>query len=67
MPLAEITIVAGRTADQKRALLAEVTDAIHRAIAAPKETIRVVIREIPAEHWAIAGVSIAERNMRSKT
>lgn len=61
MPLVEITMIEGRTPEQKRALLAEVTDAVERAIAAPREAIRVAIRELPAEHWAIGGVSIAER------
>lgn len=61
MPLVEITMIEGRTPEQKRALLAEVTDAVERAIAAPREAIRVAIRELPPEHWAIGGVSTAER------
>lgn len=60
MPLVEITMMDGRSADQKRALMAEVTDAVVRSIGAPRETIRVAIREIPAEHWGIGGVSVAD-------
>lgn len=61
MPLAEITLIEGRTPEQKRALLAEVTEAVVRAVGAPRENVRVVIREVPAEHWAVGGVSIAEK------
>lgn len=62
MPLVEITMIEGRDLDQKRALITGVTDAVERAIGAPRASIRVAIREIPPEHWAIGGVSI--RDMR---
>lgn len=61
MPLVELTIIEGRTPAQKKALITQVTDAVENALEAPREAIRVAIRELPAEHWAIGGVSIAER------
>jgi 4-oxalocrotonate tautomerase len=60
MPLVEITIIEGRTSAQKSALITQVTDAVENAISVPRQAIRVAIRELPAEHWAIGGVSIAE-------
>ncbi|GKY90095.1 2-hydroxymuconate tautomerase [Sinisalibacter aestuarii] len=60
MPLVEITIVEGRSLEQKRMLMAGVADAVERALAAPREAIRIAIREIPVEHWAIGGVSLPE-------
>ena len=57
MPLAEITMIEGRTEDQKRAVIEKVTQALHEAIDAKKETIRVWIHEMPKENWGIAGVS----------
>ncbi|MCB1337543.1 MAG: 2-hydroxymuconate tautomerase family protein [Maritimibacter sp.] len=65
MPLVEITIMEGRTREQKRAMMAEVTDAIVRTLDAPRDIIRICIREIPAEHWAIAGVSVADQRERA--
>jgi 4-oxalocrotonate tautomerase len=56
MPLCEITIIEGRSPEKKRALMKEVTEAIHRSVDAPIETIRVILREVPAAHWAIGGV-----------
>lgn len=61
MPLAEITIVAGRSAQKKRTLMTMVTDAIAASLDAPRDAIRVVIREIPVEHWAVGGVPISDR------
>lgn len=56
MPLCEITLIEGRTAEQKRDLMKNVTEAIHTSIDAPKEAIRVVLREVPAAHWAVGGI-----------
>lgn len=61
MPLVEITMIEGRNREQKRALMAEITDAVERTLAVPRESIRIAIREVPPEHWAIGGVSVLDR------
>lgn len=61
MPLVEVTLTEGRTPDQIRALISEVTAAVARAISAPVPNIRIVVREVPATHWAAGDVTIAER------
>lgn len=66
MPLVEITLAQGRTPEQIRALLSEVHDAVHRAIRAPEQNIRVVVREVPATHWSAGGVTLAERAATAK-
>ncbi|GAA1937245.1 tautomerase family protein [Nocardioides marmoribigeumensis] len=61
MPLIEVTMVEGRTPEQVRALITGLTDAAVAAVEAPRETVRVVVREVPATHWAAGDVTIAER------
>lgn len=61
MPLIEVTLVEGRTAEQLRALIAGLTRAAVEAVGAPVESVRVVVREVPATHWAAGDVTIAER------
>jgi 4-oxalocrotonate tautomerase len=61
MPIVQIDMLEGRDADQKRRLIRMVTDAICEALDARPETVRVIIREMRAEHYGIAGVSAAER------
>lgn len=56
MPLVEVTMIEGRTKEKKVALMKAVTDAVETTIGAPRESIRVVIREVPPEHWAVGGV-----------
>jgi 4-oxalocrotonate tautomerase len=50
-------MLEGRSEDQKRAVIEKVTQALHEAVGAPKETIRVWIHDMPKENWGIAGVS----------
>ncbi len=61
MPLVEVTLVEGRTPEQLRSLISTLTDAVVTSVGAPREAIRVVLREVPATHWAAGDVTIAER------
>ena len=56
MPIVQIQLVEGRSAEQKRALLTEVTDAVVSSIGAPRETVRVILTEVSASDWAVGGV-----------
>jgi 4-oxalocrotonate tautomerase len=66
MPLVQISMLPGRSSEQKRALLAEVTEAVVRTCKVAPEQVRVLISEIAAEHWGVAGVSRAESDARKK-
>ncbi len=61
MPIAQINILDGRTDEQKEALIHEVTDAIVRSLDAPVESVRVIINEMPKQHFGIAGQSAKQR------
>jgi 4-oxalocrotonate tautomerase len=61
MPLVEVTLAEGRTPEQLRALLHELHAAVVRAVEAPPDSVRVVIREVPATHWSAGDVTLAER------
>jgi 4-oxalocrotonate tautomerase len=61
MPLVEVTLVEGRTSEQLRTLISRLTAAVVDSVGAPKENVRVVLREISATHWAAGDVTVAER------
>lgn len=65
MPLIEVTLVEGRSPQQLRSLMSSLTHATATAVDAPVESIRVVLREIPATHWSAGDVTIAERRAAS--
>jgi 4-oxalocrotonate tautomerase len=55
MPLLQMTLVEGRSADVKRALIAELTDTVVRVTGASPESVRVILNEVPAAHWGVGG------------
>ena len=61
MPLVEVSLVEGRTPEQIRSLIHELHEAVIRALAAPPANVRILVRELPATHWAAGDITIAER------
>jgi 4-oxalocrotonate tautomerase len=60
MPIANIQILAGRPVQAKQALIRSVTAAIVESLQVKPESVRVIVQEIPPEHWGIGGVSAKE-------
>jgi 4-oxalocrotonate tautomerase len=56
MPIVHISMLKGRTVDQKRALVKKVTDAICETVNASADAVSIVIEEMEREHYAKAGV-----------
>ena len=57
MPIVEITMIEGRSGAQKAALMKAVTGAIADSIGAAADSVRIIIREIPPEHFGVGGVA----------
>ncbi|MBK1887173.1 MULTISPECIES: 2-hydroxymuconate tautomerase [Marinobacter] len=57
MPIAQLYIIEGRSDEQKETLIREVSEAMARSLDAPMERIRVMITEMPKQHFGIAGQS----------
>ena len=61
MPIVHIEILEGRPASKKRALIEQVTDAVVKSLDVRPEQVRVLLREVPPEQWAVGGVPMSER------
>jgi 4-oxalocrotonate tautomerase len=61
MPLIQITMLQGRTADQKRKIAQRVTDAMVEEAGARREAIVVTFIELSKESYASGGVLMADR------
>ena len=61
MPIIEVTLVEGREPHRLRDLITRLTDAAVEAVDAPRESVRVILREVPPTHFAAGDVTIAER------
>jgi 4-oxalocrotonate tautomerase len=61
MPTVQIEMFEGRTIEQKKALVAKVTQAIVESVGAPPENVTIIIREMARENHAKAGILTSER------
>lgn len=61
MPMITVDMFPGRTADQKRALVRELTEAMARTCDVKPEAVWVVLREVQPDDWAIGGTLASDR------
>lgn len=61
MPLVQITMLQGRTADQKRKLAQRVTDAMVEEAGTRREAVVVTFIEVSKESYASGGVLMADK------
>ncbi len=61
MPLIQVTMLEGRTADQKRKLAKRITDAMVEEAGAHREAIVVAFHEVSKESYASGGVLMADK------
>ncbi len=60
MPICQIHLLEGRTVEQKRLLIQKITEAMQEAIGVKPEAVRVILTEMPKEHFGIGGKSAGE-------
>ncbi|HTJ66760.1 MAG TPA: 2-hydroxymuconate tautomerase [Actinospica sp.] len=61
MPMIKVQMFPGRTADQKEALVKEMTEVIVRTCNAEQEDVWIIIEEVEREHWALGGIMYSHR------
>jgi 4-oxalocrotonate tautomerase len=62
MPFITVKMLEGRTQEQKKALVKEITDAIERTCDAKPENTLVLVEDVSREMWAKGGVMISEQS-----
>jgi 4-oxalocrotonate tautomerase len=66
MPIIQAFLLEGRSEEKKAAFIAAVTDAAVNSLAAPRESIRVIITEMPATDYGIAGKTVKQRQAEAE-
>ncbi|MFA8431200.1 4-oxalocrotonate tautomerase [Burkholderia pseudomallei] len=61
MPTIHLEMHPGRTLEQKRAFVAEVTRVTAETLSCPVEAVDIVITEVPRDSWAKAGKLFSDR------
>ena len=61
MPMLQVSILEGRTPEQKEELIKRLTATVTETLSVKPESVRVLIQEMPKTNWGIAGQSVAKR------
>lgn len=61
MPVVTVQLWAGRSLEQKRRLVAAITEAMVEHAGANPDALHVVLQEIPKENWGRAGMLGVDR------
>jgi 4-oxalocrotonate tautomerase len=61
MPMVQVTLLQGRSAEQKRKLAQRITDALVEEAGAARESVMIAFHEVTKESYASAGVLIADK------
>lgn len=56
MPIIQVQMMEGRPEEKIAEVIQNITNAVAETLDAPKESIRVLVNEIPKTHWGVAGV-----------
>ncbi len=64
MPIIQAWLIEGRDEATKEKFIAAVTDAAVESLGAPRDSIRIIITEMPVAHFGIAGESVAAKRRR---
>ena len=61
MLILRLTMLEGRTVEQKAVLISRLTEAAACQLDIPSEQIRMIIYEVPPTNWGVGGVPMAEK------
>ena len=56
MPLVHVELIEGRSQEQLKQLVADITDAVTKNTGAPAERVHVILDEMRKDRYAVAGV-----------
>jgi len=60
VPIVNIALYAGRTAEQKAALAKAITKAISETAGVPDSATTIVFQDVEKSNWAVGGVMASE-------
>jgi 4-oxalocrotonate tautomerase len=67
MPIIQVNMFEGRTIDQKRTLVSNMTEAVVKSLGVKPEDVRIILQEMTKQDYAIAGVLGIDKGQGIKT
>ena len=60
MPFIQVTMMEGRTVEQKHELMQRLTDAVVESVGSDPSRVRVAIYEVTPDDWAVGGEAMSK-------
>lgn len=60
MPVVNIAMAQGRPSEKKEELIRSVTEAISMTLNIPKESVHIVLQEVPRENFGHGGIPLTK-------
>lgn len=64
MPIVTIHMLEGRDAEIKKRLIRDVTETVVQTLEVPRESVRIMLNEMPEHHYGVAGLPVKEYRLR---
>jgi 4-oxalocrotonate tautomerase len=61
MPIIKVNLIEGRTVEQKRKLVAGITDAVVKSLDVEPDTVKIILQDMAKHDYAIAGVLFLDK------
>jgi 4-oxalocrotonate tautomerase len=61
MPHVHVKLMAGRSDEQLREMVKEITKAMGETVNAKPETVQIVVQEVSPDRWAVGGTLVSDR------
>jgi len=62
MPIVQVHLLEGRSSEQKKKLVAEMTTSICSALGVKPEQVRIILSEMARDDFAVAGILSSEKD-----
>jgi len=62
MPIIQVHLIEGRTVEQKRRLVAELTDAVVKSLDVRPDTVRIILQDMAKHDYAVAGKLVQDQD-----
>jgi 4-oxalocrotonate tautomerase len=66
MPIITVNLLVGRDQAKKAALIREIAHAAVRTLDVPFAAVRVILNEVPPEHWGIGDETKADQTTKKQ-
>jgi 4-oxalocrotonate tautomerase len=61
MPTIQVSMFEGRTMEQKRKLVAALTEAVVNSLGSKPESVHIILHDLPKHNIAVAGVLASDK------